>query len=132
PPGREAIPVFMLESLCSTGLRLLLYRSLTAGAVREKFVKGESMDAAEPILVVDDDAECRAVVTGLLQRVGYRALEAQTGEEALATLNGQRPALVLLEVALPGLSGYEVCRELRPAFGEELPINSLTGPRAEA
>jgi CheY-like chemotaxis protein len=89
------------------------------------------MDAAEPILVVDGDAECRAVVTRLLQRVGYRTLEAQTGEEALVTLNGERPALVLLEVALPGLSGYEVCRELRAAFGEELPIIFLSGTRTE-
>jgi DNA-binding response OmpR family regulator len=96
------------------------------------FVRGEkAMDVSGSILVVDGDAECRAVVTGLLQRVGYRTLEAQTGEDALVALNGERPVLVLLEVSLPGLSGYEVCRELRAAFGEELPIIFLSGARTE-
>jgi DNA-binding NarL/FixJ family response regulator len=89
------------------------------------------MDANGSILVLDDDADCRALVAGLLQRVGYRTLEAASGEEALATLDHKAPALVLLDVKLPGLSGYEVCRELRRRFGEDLPIIFVSGTRTD-
>jgi DNA-binding NarL/FixJ family response regulator len=83
------------------------------------------------ILVVDGDDGFRVLVSSLLNRVGYQTYEAATGEEALAAVHPERPALVLLDVRLPGLTGYEVCRELRDEFGDELPIVFVSGERTE-
>jgi DNA-binding NarL/FixJ family response regulator len=83
-------------------------------------------------LVVDPDAETRASVSALLGRVGYATREAAGGVEALATVRAERPALVLLEIRLPDIAGYEVCRELREEWGEQLPIFFLSADRIEA
>jgi DNA-binding NarL/FixJ family response regulator len=59
-------------------------------------------------------------------------VEAVSGEEALDAVGDQHPSLVLLDVQLPGLSGYEVCRQLRERFGQRLPIVFVSGARTEA
>jgi DNA-binding response OmpR family regulator len=87
--------------------------------------------AADSILIADDDAASRASVSALLRRAGYEATEAATGEEALEAALDERPALVVLEVELPGMSGYDVCSSLRDTFGETLPILFVTGRRTE-
>jgi len=84
------------------------------------------------ILVVDDDADFRAYIVVLLSRAGFAAtLEAATGEEALAAVRAERPALVLLDVFLPDISGFEVCRTLRDELGDNLPIIFVSGERVE-
>lgn len=83
------------------------------------------------ILLVDDDPVSRATVAALLERAGYTTVEAGTGEQALAAIEEAQPALVVMEVALPGASGYEICRELRDEYGDELPIIFLSGVRTE-
>jgi DNA-binding NarL/FixJ family response regulator len=85
-----------------------------------------------PVLIVDDDANYRAFVTELLRRAGFRTCEASTGMEALVSAGRERPACVLLDVLLPGVTGYEVCRELRDEYGEALPVIFVTGARVEA
>jgi two-component system, cell cycle sensor histidine kinase and response regulator CckA len=71
-------------------------------------------DRSQPcILNVDDDDASRTFKSGLLQSAGYRALEARTGVEALALTETERPSLVLLDVHMPGLDGFEVCRRLK-------------------
>ena len=89
------------------------------------------MEQGGPILVVDDDAACRALVSTILERVGYPVREAATGAAALAVAREERPALVVLDVELPMLSGYQVCRELRETYGSELPVVFLSGARTE-
>jgi DNA-binding NarL/FixJ family response regulator len=83
------------------------------------------------VLIVDDDANYRAFVSAALARVGYETTEAASGEEALTSVRGRRPSCVLLDVLLPGVTGYAVCRELRDEYGEELPIIFVTGERTE-
>ena len=83
------------------------------------------------ILVADGDADCRALVARLFERVGYTTCEAATGDEALALAEENRPGLVLLDVELPGITGYETCRELRDRYGESLPLVFLSGTRVE-
>jgi DNA-binding NarL/FixJ family response regulator len=58
--------------------------------------------------------------------------EASTGEEALAVSGDERPALVLLDVCLPGLGGYSVLRDLRSLLGDKLPIVLISGERTDA
>jgi two-component system nitrate/nitrite response regulator NarL len=83
------------------------------------------------ILIVDDDGNYRAFVSSMLGRVGYGTREASSGEEALNSVRRERPSCVLLDVLLPGVTGYAVCRELRDEYGEGLPIIFVTGERTE-
>lgn len=87
-------------------------------------------DAA--VLIVDDDEALRALLVELLGQAGYRTVEADCGRTALAAARGDEPSLVVLDVALPELSGYEVCRSLRERFGAGLPILFLSGERTES
>ena len=65
------------------------------------------------ILVVDDHDGNRYAKRRTLQRAGYMVIEAASGEEALRLMDTQRPALVLLDVNLPDISGLEVCRRIK-------------------
>src|SRR5829696_6198474 len=73
---------------------------------------------------------------GLLERLlgaaGLEVTTAASGEDALASALAERPDVVTLDVNLPGLSGYEVCRALREAYGASLPILFLSGSRTES
>jgi two-component system, NarL family, nitrate/nitrite response regulator NarL len=89
------------------------------------------MTTAAQILIVDDDRHSRALISRVLRRAGYSTYEAKAGEEALAAAKRARPALVIVEALLPGMSGYEVCRELKDEFGEALPIVFVSGNRTE-
>jgi len=89
------------------------------------------MTTAALILIVDGDRRSRTLISRVLKRVGYTIYLAETGEEALAAAKRERPALVILEVLLPGVSGFEVCRELKDEFGEALPIVFVSGTRTE-
>ena len=71
------------------------------------------MTAQAKILVVDDTPHNVKLLADLLSVKGYAVATAATGEEALAKLAGERPDLVLLDVMMPGLSGYDVCRRIR-------------------
>jgi DNA-binding NarL/FixJ family response regulator len=83
------------------------------------------------ILVVDRNTGTRSQVARLLARMGYETQQAQNGREALETARQIQPALVLLEVNLAEVSGYEVCRELRDRFGDDIAIIFLSGDRTE-
>jgi two-component system nitrate/nitrite response regulator NarL len=84
-----------------------------------------------PILIVDDDASFRAFVSRLLARTGHATVEAATGEDALAAVHSERPTLVLLDVSLPDISGFEVCCEVREKYGDELPVIFVSGERTD-
>ena len=65
------------------------------------------------ILVVDDSADQVEILADLLQANGYAVCTAATGPEALAQIEREQPDLVLLDVMMPGMTGYEVCRKIR-------------------
>ena len=65
------------------------------------------------ILAVDDDPECLAILTSLLNSVGFRVSPVDSGERALASVEAQMPELILLDTRMPGLSGFDVCRRLK-------------------
>jgi DNA-binding NarL/FixJ family response regulator len=84
------------------------------------------------VLIVDDDDHLRSQAAALLRGAGFGVREARSGEEALEAARGGQPALVILEVCLPGVSGYEVCRQLRDEFGNGLAIIFVSGRRKES
>jgi DNA-binding response OmpR family regulator len=67
------------------------------------------------LMVVEDDARVADFLTRGLRAEGYRVQALKTGEEALALARQEAPALILLDVMLPGISGMEVCQQLRAA-----------------
>jgi DNA-binding NarL/FixJ family response regulator len=76
--------------------------------------------------------ETRSLATGALQKAGYEVVEAKSGDDVMDAARRELPRLVILEVTLPGLSGYEVCHQLRHEFGEGLPIIFVSGARTES
>ena len=68
---------------------------------------------SERILVVDDEPQILRFLRATLSGHGYEVTTAPDGETALAELHGRLPALVLLDLGLPGIDGLEVCRRLR-------------------
>jgi DNA-binding NarL/FixJ family response regulator len=85
----------------------------------------------QAVLVVDDDRDLRRLVRRLLEPVGYVVHEASTGSAALSTAARERPVVVLLDVHLPDVPGYEVLRRLRDEFGDQLAIVFVSGRRTE-
>jgi DNA-binding NarL/FixJ family response regulator len=83
------------------------------------------------VLVVDDDPAFRAFVVETLTCAGYGIREATTGREAFAVARRTGPSLVLLDLHLPDISGYEACRHLREAHGESLPIVLMSGTKTD-
>jgi DNA-binding response OmpR family regulator len=77
------------------------------------------------ILVVDDEPAIVAVVRGRLEQEGFEVRAAASGEEALAHVEPDPPDLVVLDVMLPGIDGFEVLRRLRGA-GHTVPVIMLT------
>lgn len=79
-------------------------------------------DTCGRILIVDSDLRMYAAVFGLLRQAGHVVSLAGSAADALASVREGRPRLVLLEVALNGVSGLELCHELRDEQGPALPI----------
>ena len=79
------------------------------------------------ILAVDDDATALNALRQILTQKGYDVTTAPTGEAALKTLAGATFDLVILDVAMPGLSGYDVCRKIRQEpKTQDVPVIFLT------
>src|SRR5437764_9651611 len=80
-------------------------------------MKQPGADAAEPtarrILVVEPEAPVRREVRQACEQDGFEVVEAESGADALREFEESKPALVVLEVTLPDMSGFDVCRELR-------------------
>jgi DNA-binding response OmpR family regulator len=82
---------------------------------------------AARILVVEDAANDIRLLGTLLSEQGYAVSVARSGEEALEQIERELPNLLLLDVILPGLSGYEVCQKLRAAAAtRQLPVLMIT------
>lgn len=87
------------------------------------------MDQARTILIVEDEKMLCDVVSSYLQQKGFRVCSAGSGQQALRLFRSEAPALVLLDLMLPDLSGEEVCTALRARSG--VPIIMVTAKTAE-
>ncbi|RLB56244.1 MAG: hypothetical protein DRJ42_03880 [Deltaproteobacteria bacterium] len=70
-------------------------------------------DTKRKILIADDDLEILALVRRHLSKMDVEIVEAGDGEEALDLAKSEKPDLVILDVMMPGMSGWEVCRAIR-------------------
>lgn len=83
------------------------------------------------VLVVDGESAARDAITGVLEPAGYTTIEVASGEQALSLVNEERPSLVVLNVKLPGMSGYEVCKTLRDDYEHDVAIVFVSAERTE-
>src|SRR5262245_37298055 len=79
------------------------------------------------ILVVEDQEDNRRILRDLLGNAGYELIEAESGEEALVAIDTQRPDLILMDIQLPVMDGYEAARRIKsnPEM-KEVPIIAVT------
>ncbi len=85
------------------------------------------MEMGKKILIVDDDEALVRLIDQVLTRKGYQGLKASNGQEALRLLFDQRPDLVLLDVVMPKMDGWQTCSRIRDI--SDIPIIILTGKR---
>lgn len=93
------------------------------------------MARAQPagsILVVDDDPSFGAFVCALLERAGFEARSVESGADALTVIESAPPDVLVLDVSMPMMCGYEVCRVLRDELGLDLPILFVSGQRTDS
>ncbi len=88
--------------------------------------------ASSLIFVVDDDDGFRSYVVEHLENAGYRTEQFASGSLVLPAVMVEQPAAVVLDVQLPDLNGYEICRELRDKYGDAIPIIFISGERTDA
>ena len=89
---------------------------------------------SRPVLVVDDDEATRSAERAVLTESGFRVTEACDGEEAMRAIQSDPPALIVLDIQMPGVDGPALARELRMAL-RHVPLVILTGvddPKHEA
>ena len=85
--------------------------------------------ANELILAVDDEAHILELLSFNLEASGYRVVTAATGEDALTVCQQERPAMVLLDIMLPGMDGMEVCKAIRKK--KDIPILMVSAKKED-
>lgn len=91
-----------------------------------------SASAPAKILIVDDDRLNLRILEGILKKAGYDYVSAESGEKALETVPVYKPDLILLDVMLPGIDGFETCRQLRATYGSDCPTILFITAKAES
>lgn len=95
--------------------------------MRRRHGEAESLNLRKKILIVDDNEDSRELVIKVLQRCGYRLVEAVDGEEALEKAVAEKPDLILMDRSLPKLDGLEVVKRLQEDVAtRQIPIVALT------
>jgi DNA-binding NarL/FixJ family response regulator len=100
--------------------------------LRGEYEKETQVAAAKRVvLVVDDDDAFRGLVRAMLERAGFHVVEAADGDTALTAADENPPHLALLDVVIPGMSGYELFEALRERLGDDLPVIFVSGVRTD-
>jgi DNA-binding response OmpR family regulator len=83
--------------------------------------------SAKKVLIVEDEVDLVETIRFLLEKEGYRVLVSGDGEDALHQAQGENPHLIILDIMLPKLDGYKVCRQLKSDKRyKQIPILMLT------
>lgn len=112
------------------GIIIKIFPSNRFRALRGGLLEREIMDEKPRILVVDDEPINRRVLEAMLIPLGYEVFLAQDGPEALEQVYNNMPDLILLDVMMPGMDGFEVCRKLKSKPGTKpIPVVIVTALR---
>ena len=85
------------------------------------------------ILIADDDSQIQSLMARVLSASGFHCLQATSGDEAIKAVKKERPDLLLLDITMPGYSGFEVCQSLRKnPENSQMAIVMLTGRDKES
>ncbi len=116
PPGKGTVVTFSLPAA----------QRATAGRGDDVPAPRKDRPGSGTVLVVDDDASVLDPVCSYLERRNFRVIRATSGEEALRIARAERPDVVLSDVGMPGMSGIELCSQLR-ALHPNLPVVLMSG-----
>lgn len=83
------------------------------------------------VVLVDGDPAFRRFLTAVLERAAYTTVGVGNAEDAITIVGAGRADIVLTDVELPGVSGYELCRQLKVEYGSSLPVIMISGTRTE-
>ncbi|MGH7318414.1 MAG: response regulator, partial [Candidatus Rokuibacteriota bacterium] len=129
-PDLADIPVVMLTIVDDRNLGYALGAAdyLTKPLDRERLVAVLNRYRRDlPVLVVDDDVALRELLRRILEREGYRVLEAENGRAALQRIREEPPGVILLDLMMPEMDGFEFVTELRKQdAGRAIPIIVIT------
>ena len=78
------------------------------------------------VLIVDDQRDVGDCLGALLEEAGYEVRVAYSGEQGLTSVAETRPDVILLDIAMPSMSGYDMARILRKSYGADLKLIALT------
>lgn len=79
------------------------------------------------VLIVDDDAGIREILTTRLSMAGYACSAVASGEDALLAFSPEPPDVMILDISMPGMDGYEVCARIRETVDKPVSVIFLTG-----
>jgi CheY-like chemotaxis protein len=132
-PRLREVPVVMLSMVDdkSRGYSLGATDYLTKPVDREQLLNALSgfdiPGEAGPVLLVEDDADTRDMMTRILQKASWKVIEAANGREALHLLTGVQPALIMLDLMMPVMDGFDFLLEMRThAEWQDIPVIVLT------
>lgn len=91
------------------------------------FIPSKLKDQQYPILIVDDNKDAADGLKTLLERTGYKTAVAYSGKETLEVVQKINPKIIILDIGLPDMSGYEVAEILRKEYGDSIAMIALTG-----
>src|SRR5437899_3133582 len=106
------------------------FASLTMGTISEKTVESHARpkERTPKILIIDDKLDTLLLLRELLSSRGYEVVTSNETHEVKEIIRSERPDLILLDVVMPGKSGYDVCRELKEdRLTRLIPIVMITG-----
>ena len=89
------------------------FPTLRGGTGRQKPITGRFASIKRTLMVVDDEPDVARLINKIFEKRGYRILVAGDGEEALDRIFAELPDMVLLDINLPKLDGWEVCRRIK-------------------
>jgi hypothetical protein len=141
-PVTASIPVVMVSMLDDQDIGFALGAAdyLTKPVDREHLVRvlrrfrdGKTEPGPRPVLVVEDDEAARGVIRRALERDGWLVREAQDGREALDLVAGEVPDIVILDLMMPKMDGFQFVSELRRSErGRQVPVVVVTAKEVTA
>ena len=106
---------------------MLLFGDVTALPTRAAILLDHSTSTDKRVLLVEDNEDNRTIYSTVLRYLGYQVIEAVDGLEAVALARSERPALILMDISIPGMDGWEATRVLREdPSTHNIPIVALT------